>query len=30
MAAHADRILEIHDGHLGRRHGRHTTGAEPV
>ena len=30
MAAHADRILEIHDGHLGRRHGRHTTGAEPI
>ena len=30
MAAHADRILEIHDGHLGRRHGRHTTGAEPT
>ena len=22
-AAHADRVLEIHDGHLGRRHGRH-------
>ena len=30
MAAHADRILEIHDGHLGRSHGRHTTGAEPI
>lgn len=29
-AAHADRVLEIHDGHLGRRHGRHTTGAEPI
>ena len=30
MAAHADRILESHDGHRGRRHGRHTTGAEPI
>ena len=29
MAAHADRILEIRDGHLGRRHGRHSSGAEP-
>ncbi|NYF09020.1 putative ABC transport system ATP-binding protein [Leifsonia sp. AK011] len=29
MAAHADRILEIRDGHLGRRHGRHASGAEP-
>ena len=30
MAAHADRILEIHDGRLGRRHGRHVAEAEPV
>ncbi|CAN5168510.1 ABC transporter ATP-binding protein [soil metagenome] len=29
MASHADRILEIHDGHLGQRRGRHSTGAEP-
>jgi len=29
MAAHADRILEIRDGHLGRRQGRHSSGAEP-
>jgi len=29
MAAHADRILEIHDGHLVRRQGRHSSGAEP-
>jgi len=29
MAAHADRILEIRDGHLGRRRGRHSSGAEP-
>lgn len=30
MAAHADRILEIHDGRLGRRHGRHAAEVEPV
>lgn len=30
MAAHADRILEIHDGRLGRRHGRHVAEVEPV
>lgn len=30
MAAHADRILEIRDGRLGRRQGRHSSGAEPV
>jgi len=30
MAAHADRILEIHDGRLGRRHGRHAAEAPPV
>ncbi|MDO7880791.1 ABC transporter ATP-binding protein [Salinibacterium soli] len=30
MAAHADRILEIRDGRLGRRHGRHSSGAEPI
>jgi len=30
MAAHADRILDIHDGRLGRRPGRHSSGAEPV
>lgn len=30
MAAHADRILEIRDGHLGRRRGRHSADAEPV
>jgi putative ABC transport system ATP-binding protein len=29
MAAHADRILEIHDGHVGRRRGRHASDAEP-
>lgn len=29
MAAHADRILEIHDGRLGARRGRHSSGAEP-
>ena len=29
MAAHADRILEIRDGHLGRRRGRHSSGGEP-
>lgn len=29
MAAHADRILEIHDGHLGQRRGRHSAGGEP-
>jgi putative ABC transport system ATP-binding protein len=29
MAAHADRILEIHDGHLGRRRGRHAAPVEP-
>jgi putative ABC transport system ATP-binding protein len=29
MAAHADRILEIHDGHVGRRKGRHASDAEP-
>ena len=29
MAAHADRVLEIRDGHLGRRRGRHSSGAEP-
>jgi putative ABC transport system ATP-binding protein len=29
MAAHADRILEIHGGRLGPRRGRHSTGAEP-
>jgi putative ABC transport system ATP-binding protein len=29
MAAHADRILEIHDGQVGRRHGRHASDAEP-
>jgi putative ABC transport system ATP-binding protein len=29
MAAHADRIIEIHDGHVGRRHGRHASDAEP-
>jgi putative ABC transport system ATP-binding protein len=29
MAAHADRILEIHDGKLGPRRGRRSTGAEP-
>jgi putative ABC transport system ATP-binding protein len=28
MAAHADRILEIHDGRLGTRRGRHSSGAE--
>jgi putative ABC transport system ATP-binding protein len=28
MAAHADRILEIHDGRLGSRRGRHSSGAE--
>lgn len=30
MAAHADRILEIRDGRVGRRRGRHSSGAEPV
>lgn len=30
MAAHADRILEIHDGRLGRRHGRHAADVEPL
>ncbi len=30
MAAHADRILEIRDGHLGRRRGRHSADTEPV
>ena len=30
IAAHADRILEIHDGHLGRRGGRHAIEVEPV
>ncbi|MCY7412915.1 MAG: ABC transporter ATP-binding protein [Salinibacterium sp.] len=30
MAAHADHILEIHDGSVGRRPGRHSSGAEPV
>jgi putative ABC transport system ATP-binding protein len=30
MAAHADRILEIHDGRLGRKRGRHAAAAEPV
>jgi putative ABC transport system ATP-binding protein len=29
MAAHADRIIEIHDGRVGRRHGRHASDAEP-
>ena len=29
MAAHADRILEIRDGHLGRRRGRHSSEAVP-
>lgn len=29
MAAHADRILEIHDGQVGRRRGRHASDAEP-
>lgn len=29
MAAHADRILEIHDGRLGRRRGRHSAATEP-
>lgn len=29
MAAHADRIIEIHDGHVGRRRGRHASDAEP-
>jgi putative ABC transport system ATP-binding protein len=29
MAAHADRILEIHDGHVGRRRGRHASDAAP-
>ncbi|MCY7411877.1 MAG: hypothetical protein LH471_02385 [Salinibacterium sp.] len=30
MAAHVDRILEIHDASPGRRPGRHSSGAEPV
>lgn len=30
MAAHADRTLEIHDGRLGRRHGRHAADVEPL
>ena len=29
MAAHADRILEIRDGHLRSRHGRRSSGAQP-
>ena len=29
MAAHADRIIEIHDGQVGRRRGRHASDAEP-
>jgi putative ABC transport system ATP-binding protein len=29
MAAHADRIIEIHDGRVGRRRGRHASDAEP-
>jgi putative ABC transport system ATP-binding protein len=29
MAAHADRILEIHDGVVGRRRGRHVLDTEP-
>jgi putative ABC transport system ATP-binding protein len=29
MAAFADRILEIHDGRLGTRHGRHAADVEP-
>ena len=29
MAAHADRILEIHDGVVGRRRGRHALDTEP-
>jgi len=29
MAAHADRIIEIHDGRVGRRQGRHAADAEP-
>ena len=29
MAAHADRILEIRDGRLGRRRGRHASDAPP-
>ncbi len=29
MAAHADRIIEIHDGRVGRRRGRHGSVAEP-
>ena len=29
MAAHADRILEIHSGRVGRPHGRRSSGAEP-
>ncbi len=29
MAAHADRILEIRDGHLGRRRGRRASDAPP-
>ncbi len=29
MAAHADRIIEIHDGRIARRHGRRSTGAAP-
>ena len=29
MAAHADRIIEIHNGRVGRRHGRHASDAEP-
>jgi putative ABC transport system ATP-binding protein len=30
IAAHADRILEIHDGHLGRRGAGHATDSGPV
>lgn len=29
MAAHADRILELHDGVLGRHRGRHSADGEP-